>query len=259
MRKVRPDLTILPDTVFTTSEAHGKSKAPVAELFRGGLQWITPLLWVLFIVNLTANYFLYNWMPVVLHTAGFTASQAALTTAFYYVGGVTGGLTVSMLIDRKGLVPVAVFFAIGCIVVACIGLNGLPAFAMAGFVFFSGFCVLGVQLGLNAACGLIYPTRVRATGAGWSFGIGRLGGIIGPMLGAWLISMHLSMQQLFIAPAVPLAIGAVAAFVLVQICRKRFRGDRLGDQPAGAPVLVKDSAGRVAGDRFAAGDGRVPG
>ena len=237
VRKVRPDLPITTDTVFVSSEARRRAGVPVAELFQDGLQWITPLLWLLFIVNLTANYFLYSWMPVLFRSAGFSPSQAALTTACYYVGGVTGGLTVSRFIDRRGLTPVAIFFAIGVPAVACIGLPRMPAGAVTAFVFLAGFCVLGVQLGLNAASGLIYPTRMRATGAGWAFGIGRLGGIGGPMLGAWLIAKKLPITGLFIAPAVPLAIGAIACFALVRLCRARFHGDQLSDTAA-----VRDKA-----------------
>jgi AAHS family 4-hydroxybenzoate transporter-like MFS transporter len=228
VRTVRPDLSLAPDTVFVSSEVR-RTGVPVAELFQDGLQWITPLLWLLFIANLTANYFLYSWMPVLFRAHGFSASQAALTTACYYLGGVTGGLTVSRYIDRYGVRPVALFFMAGVVAVPCIGMPGLPGFAVMTMVFLAGFCVLGVQLGINATSGLIYPTRMRSTGAGWAFGMGRLGGIGGPMLGAWLISLQLSTVELFMAPAIPLAIGAVACFVLVRLCRIRFRGDQLTD------------------------------
>lgn len=229
VRRVRPDFAIAPDTVFITSEARRRPAVPVTELFKDGLGWITPILWLLFIVNLTANYFLYSWMPVLFRADGFSASQAALTTACYYVGGVMGGLTVSRFIDRHGVVPIAIFFTASIPAIASIGLPGLPPTAAIVFVFLSGFCVLGVQLGLNATSGLIYPTRMRATGAGWAFGVGRLGGIGGPMLGAWLISMQLSTTGLFIAPTIPLAVGAIACFVLVCLCRARFHGNQLSD------------------------------
>jgi AAHS family 4-hydroxybenzoate transporter-like MFS transporter len=235
VRQVRPDLAIAPDTTFVTPETQRARGVAVVELFRDGLHWITPLLWGLFLVNLTANYFLYSWMPVLFRAEGFSSRQAALTTACYYVGGVTGGLTVSRLIDRWGFVPVAVIFAIGCPAVACIGVPRLPPVAVTSLVTLSGFCVLGVQLGLNAASGLIYPTRVRATGAGWAFGIGRLGGIIGPMMGAWLITMNLPTAQLFLAPAAPLLIGALCCFIMVHLCRARFHGDQLSDIAALAP------------------------
>ena len=174
-------------------------------------------------------------MPTVFHEAGFSPSQAALTTASYYVGGVLGGLTVSRLIDRLRLAAVTVFFAASCPATACVGLPGLLPVLVTLFVLLDGFCVLGVQLGLNATSGLIYPTRIRATGAGWAFGIGRLGGIGGPLLGAWLIGMHLPTMELFMAPAVPLAVGTIACFIPMRLCRTQFRGNQLNDVAVGAP------------------------
>jgi AAHS family 4-hydroxybenzoate transporter-like MFS transporter len=226
--RVRPDLSLTPETVFISSEIK-RAAVPVAELFQDGLKWITLLLWLVFVANLTANYFLYSWMPVLFRADGFSSAQAALTTACYYVGGMAGGLTVSRFIDGRGLKPVVMFFAVAVVAVACIGIPGLPAAAVTAMVFLAGFCVLGVQLGINAASGLIYPTRMRATGTGWAFGMGRLGGIGGPMLGAWLISLQLSTSELFFAPAVPLTIGGLACFVLVRLCRIRFHGDQLSD------------------------------
>jgi AAHS family 4-hydroxybenzoate transporter-like MFS transporter len=236
VRQVRPDLSIASNTIFVSPETKGTAKVSVGELFEGGLRWITPLLWSLFIINLMVNYFLYSWMPIVFREGGLSATQAALTTACYYVGAVLGGLTVSRFIDRRGLAPVTLFFLAGCVFVACIGLPNLPAAAVSFFVFFAGFCVLGVQLGLNATSGLIYPTRIRASGAGWAMGLGRFGGIIGPMLGAWLIAMKLPTFKLFLAPALPMAVGTLICFVLVQLCRRRFHGDQFNDTALNTPT-----------------------
>jgi AAHS family 4-hydroxybenzoate transporter-like MFS transporter len=232
VRTLRPDLTLAPDTRFITHEASSRTGTGVVELFHDGLQWITPLLWAMFVLNLAANYFLYSWMPTLFRAGGFTASQASLVTACYYIGGVLGGFTVSRLIDRFGLVAVVGFFALGCPAVASIGIPGLSPIMVAVCVFFGGFAVFGTQHGLNATSGLIYPTRIRANGAGWAFGIGRLGGIGGPLVGAWLISMQLPMSSLFLAPAVPLAVGGMICFVVMKLCHVRFRGHVLADVAA---------------------------
>ena len=233
VRQLCPQRAIPDDAVFVTPEIRSRG-VPVSDLFRGGLQYITPLLWILFITNLMTNYFLYSWMPTVFHSSGLSASQAALTTTAYYVGGLVGGLTVSRLIDRYGLVAVTVAFAAGGPAIACIGLPDLPPFMVTIFVALAGFCIFGVQMGINAASGLIYPTRIRATGAGWAFGIGRLGGIAGPMLGAILLGMHLPTMQLFMAPAIPMAIGTIACFTLMRLCHTRFQGNQLNDAAAAA-------------------------
>src|SRR3984893_9772742 len=78
-------------------------------------------------------------------------------------------------------------------------------------VFISGMCLLGGQIGLNALAGTIYPTFVRSTGAGWALGIGRIGSILGPVVGGVLIGMKLSMPALFVCAAIPAACCAVAS------------------------------------------------
>jgi hypothetical protein len=49
-----------------------------------------------------------------------------------------------------------------------------------------------------------------ANGSGWQLGIGRIGGIIGPLLGALFVG--LPVPQLYMWSAVPVAIGAVVTF-----------------------------------------------
>ena len=55
----------------------------------------------------------------------------------------------------------------------------------------AGIGVLGGQIGLNALCGTIYPTYMRAMGAGWALGIGRIGAMSGPIIGGYLLAMGL--------------------------------------------------------------------
>ena len=54
-----------------STEVRSSAAVPVTELFEGGLKWITPLLWSLFVINLMINYFLYSWMPIVFRAGGF--------------------------------------------------------------------------------------------------------------------------------------------------------------------------------------------
>jgi MFS transporter, AAHS family, 4-hydroxybenzoate transporter len=230
--KLRPDLRLPANPRFVIAEAATGTGTGPAELFRDGLHLITPLLWLLFVINLMTNYFLYSWMPTLFHVGGFSTSQAALITDSYYAGGMIGGLVISRLIDRTGLLAVLGFFLVACPAVGLIGFPGLGPAMVAAIVFVAGFAVFGIQHGINAVSGLIYPTRMRANGAGWAFGVGRLGGIAGPMLGALLIGLRVPLPELFLAPVVPLAIGALACLLLLRLCRARFGGNQFGDLPA---------------------------
>ena len=86
-------------------------------------------------------------------------------------------------------------------------------------VFVAGFTVIGGQPAINALAASYYPTELRTTGVGWSLGVGRIGSVIGPVLGGWLIALQWSQANLFHAVAVPsLLIIAILLFG-VQVTR----------------------------------------
>jgi len=132
----------------------------------------------------------------------------------YYVGGIIGGITISRALDRSGVGIVAIFMLLGVPAVMLLGIVDFSATALKFAVLFVGITVLGNQLGLNAVLGLVYPTAIRANGAGWALGIGRIGAIVGPLIGGSLIAAHVKLQFLFMVPTVPLFIGAVASTFL---------------------------------------------
>jgi len=231
---IRPGLSVAPDAEFVIAEQRSQpnSKLMVTLLFSGGLAWITSLIWLLNVVNLMTNFFLHNWMPILFRDDGLTIRQMGIATAMYDVGGIFGALVVSRLLDKWGIKTLVAFFALGVPLVAAIGTPGMTVLVLGGAVFMTGFSIVGIQLGLNAIVGLVYPTSIRANGAGWASSIGRFGAILGPLIGGWLIAMHASVQQLFLAPAVPMAIGVVTAYALMLFCIQRFRGDRLDETAA---------------------------
>ena len=50
--------------------------------------------------------------------------------------------------------------------------------------------------GLNGTCGKLYPARMRTSGLGWAIGIGRIGSVVAPMLGGYLLSIGLPPTQI---------------------------------------------------------------
>jgi MFS transporter, AAHS family, 4-hydroxybenzoate transporter len=78
-------------------------------------------------------------------------------------------------------------------------------------VFCAGFCVVGAQIGANALAATFYPTFIRSTGVGWALGIGRIGSIIGPVVGGILLSLRWETASIFFVGAVPVLIAAAAA------------------------------------------------
>jgi MFS transporter, AAHS family, 4-hydroxybenzoate transporter len=234
-REIRPDLSIDPGTRFSVGQAGATVKASrsPARLFEGSLAAITPILWIALAANQVANFFALSWLPTLLQSAGMTTAQAGINSSMYSIGGLVGGLVLTFIIDRLGMLPIVVFFLIGIPLVALVGTPGLSLTAIGLLIAGTGFCVVGNNFGLNAAIVLIYPTPVRSMGAGWAQAIGRLGAIVAPMIGGILLAMQLPTQKLFFVPAVSLLLGFVASAIMAVCCYRRFRSHRLDEAPAG--------------------------
>jgi AAHS family 4-hydroxybenzoate transporter-like MFS transporter len=222
-----------PDTRFVLADEQHATRFSPKLLFSDGLGAITPLLWALFVLNLMGFYFLASWNPTLLASANVSESLAAIGTALFQIGGTIGGLTLSRPIDRKGFMPVTILFALAVPVIASVGYVGkLSPVLLMLVLLLGGFCVLGLQFGLNAASAMIYPTAVRSNGSGWAFGIGRFGSVAGPYIGGYLIAQRVPIEQLYLLAAIPFAIGAVVCFVLTRLYFARFQGYGLGQREA---------------------------
>ena len=81
-------------------------------------------------------------------------------------------------------------------------------------MFVSGVAVIGGQTASNALAAEFYPTTIRSTGVGWALGVGRVGSILGPILGGVLLSYGGSARRTFWAAAVPALIATSAAYAV---------------------------------------------
>lgn len=242
LRRMRPDLRLADDAEFVRPVVQRSEQTSLAPLFRGGLAPITLLLWFCFATTLMANYFLNSWMPVLFEAKGISPEDAAMTATMYHFGAVVGGLAMSMLLDRWGFLAVAFLLALAGPALLLIALPGVSTFVLSLLVAFAGFCVLGAQFGSNAGSGLIYPTAYRSKGVGMAFGVGRIGSIIGPMLGAVLIAMKLPLFSLLLAIAVPVMLGGIAALFLARFTYRRFGGWALDESRAHSEEDPRDAA-----------------
>ncbi len=245
-RRMRPDLQIASDAQFIApppggAPAHGgMAHAPARgigflglnEIFRGSLKFITPLLWICFITTLMANFFLNSWIPLILENNGLTPKEAALASAGYHVGGTVGGVIVSLALNRYGYSAIVALFVLAPVAIFSMGLDGNSHAMITLFTWVSGFAVLGVQFGNNACSGLIYPTEARSNGVGFALGIGRLGAIMGPVIGGILLEQQMPIGELFAWASAPMAVGAIAAAALTVVCYHRFKGFKLDERPA---------------------------
>jgi AAHS family 4-hydroxybenzoate transporter-like MFS transporter len=221
LRRMDPGATPPPDSVRFVVQVG--ERPPFGDLFKGKLAVMTPLLWLLFVVNLMAYFFLVSWMPTLLASTSIPA-QAAFATMILQVGGFVGALAIALPLDRHGMMPVVALFVLAVPIVGAIGyVAHQSVFELMTVVALAGFCTLGTQFGLNAISALLYPTALRSTGSGAAFGVGRVGAILGPVIGGRLIDAKLPVEDLYMIATIPFVIGAVAAFILMPMFTERMQ------------------------------------
>ena len=156
---------------------------PVLHLFKESRTPVTLLLWVVFFMSLLDLYFLSNWLPTVLNDLGASVSSAAAIGSMLQVGGVVGTFALGSIIDRFSFRALALVYFAAVFAVGAIGQLGHSVVFVTMAIFAAGFCIVGGQIASNALAATFYPTAVRATGVGWALGIGRIGSIVGPLVG----------------------------------------------------------------------------
>jgi AAHS family 4-hydroxybenzoate transporter-like MFS transporter len=230
--RLSPSLNVAPSTTFVIRDEQNYAGFAPHLLFADGLHYLTPLLWVLFVCNLMVFYFTSQWLPTVLPSVGISREIGAGALALFQLGGTIGGLILSRQLDKKGLMPVVILFLLSMPIVAAIGYSTGSVPVLLVVTFLAGFCLLGLQFGINATSAMLYPTSIRSNGSGWAFGVGRFGSIAGPLIAGFLLDMHLPLQQVFLVLLIPLAIGTVASFVMARLYYERFEGHGLGQREA---------------------------
>jgi MFS transporter, AAHS family, 4-hydroxybenzoate transporter len=207
------------DIAHPQAESHSVDIAtenPVKLLFGYGYALQTVLLWIIFFCSLLDLYLFVFWLPEVLHLTGMTPPQAVFASSLIPLGGIFAVLYLGLLIDRFGPERALAFhYALGIVFVALIALASLPYLVLLAILFLAGTTIIGSQTGANAACGALYPARMRTSGIGWALGIGRLGGIAAAPLGGFLLARGLPPPQIFLSACLFALIAATATALLV--------------------------------------------
>src|SRR6266576_269242 len=237
---IGPRAVFAPATQFVVHEPE-LAGIPVLHLFRDGRTLVTLLLWVVFFMSLLDLYFLSNWLPTVLNDLGASVSQSAVIGSMLQVGGVVGTFALGRVIDRFSFRALALVYFIAVFAVGAIGQLGHSVVFVTMAIFAAGFCIVGGQIAANALAAGFYPTSVRATGVGWALGIGRVGSIVGPLIGGALLTAKWSTASVFAAAALAALCAALAAFCLSRLAGMGGSGKGAADQPASFEAGLRPS------------------
>ncbi|TAK47217.1 MAG: MFS transporter [Xanthobacteraceae bacterium] len=210
------NLSLSATTSFTTAER--ETGGVVQRLFQQRRGLSTALLWLVFFINLAEFYALQSWLPTVLRGLNYSMDQVALTTSLTTIGGILIVFVVGPCMDRLGsYTTVCILYLAGAVVIVLTGLVlTMPIGVVMVATFLTGVCISGGQKSAIALAAIHYPAAIRSTGVGWALGMGRLGGIAGPLAVGALFSTGWTPQWIFCVAGVPMFIAAIAILLIAR-------------------------------------------
>lgn len=215
IHQMHPELGVDADTRFVVEEETA-AKSSVWQLLTRERVKRTTLLWIIFFMSLLDIYLLVNWLPTIIKASGESMRTAIFIGTALQLGGFVGAFPLGYLLDRKGArLTIGLSYLLGAFAVVLVGIFSSTSIVLTAFaVFVAGFAIIGGQGVANAAASMAYPTEIRSTGVGWALGVGRIGSIVGPLLGGMLQSMAVAPRVIFFLCAIPAVIAALAAIAL---------------------------------------------
>ena len=132
------------------------------------------------------------------------------------IGAMIGAIGGGWLADKFNIKAVLVaFLLLGSAAFVCLGYKA-PVPVLYVLVTIAGATTIGTQIVLYSYVAIFYPLKIRSTGIGWASGVGRIGAIVGPILGGWLVAMQLPHSTNFMVFAIPAIIATVAVLFIAK-------------------------------------------
>ena len=181
----------------------------VPRYFRG-----TVLFWLGTGVGLLLVYGLNTWLAQIMREAGYPLGPALGFLIALNLGAIVGTPLLGALADRVGSKSVTSGMFLTAAVCIFLLSFELPSAVLLVLVAVAGACTIGTTILVNAYTATFYPAQMRATGLGWALGIGRLGAILGPVYGGFVLSSGWGLNANFYAFAVPALLGGLVMLLI---------------------------------------------
>ncbi|WP_432181622.1 MFS transporter [Streptomyces sp. NBC_00063] len=193
--------------------AHAEPARPI-ELLAPGRRWTTLVLLLAAFMSFVLIYSTSTWLPTVMIRSGYDLASAMEFSIAFTLGAAVGSVLLSLLGDMGHLRAVTV----GGFLIGAAGLLALsthqPRPLLLLLSALAGVGSMGTQSLVVACMASHYPPALRATGMGFTLGIGRVGAIAGPTYLSAATALITSPRAGFYAFSLPAVLGAIAVLLL---------------------------------------------
>ncbi|HUG56087.1 MAG TPA: MFS transporter [Candidatus Limnocylindrales bacterium] len=209
-------------------------KATLGDLWSPAYARRTLMLWVLWFGIVFTFYGIFLWIPSILAERGLTDVRSNQFFFLSTLAQIPGYFSAAWLVERWGRKPTLVTYLLGTAASALLfgtSGTGTDAFIYASLLSFFNLGAWGVVYTLSPE---MYPTAIRASGAGTAASVGRIGGIIGPFVTPVLV-VSIGQAGVFSMFMAVLVLIAFVVWLLAEETRGRSL-EELTEQPASAPA-----------------------
>ncbi|SUP41678.1 MFS transporter [Veillonella criceti] len=157
----------------------------------------TAMLWITWFGIIFSYYGIFMWLPSLIYQQGFTIVKSFEYLLIMTVAQFPGYISAAYLVDKIGRrYTLSLYLLCSGISSYFFGHATSETVLLTSGIFMS-FFNLGAWGVIYTYTPELYPTEIRGLGSGWAAGIGRIGGIIAPILVGFLLSQQLHMDSIF--------------------------------------------------------------
>lgn len=201
---------------------------------------VTLIVTVAYFCHITTFYFVIKWVPKIVVDMSFEASSAVGVLVWANVGGAVGGALLGFLTMRYNVKALTIgVLLLSTLMVSVFGRSPADLATLSLVAGAAGFFTNAGVVGLYALFAHCYPTHVRASGTGFSIGIGRGGAMLSPVIAGLLFESGMGLP----AVAMIMALGSLLAVLALVFLRMESIGDERRAVESGGGQILPGSAG----------------
>jgi AAHS family 4-hydroxybenzoate transporter-like MFS transporter len=212
--------------------------AKFAELFRGVLAWITPLIWFTYFFSSFAIYLKASFGVLFLEQLGIERTMAANLSSIGGLVGAIGGVLLLWLTEKRGPAWIAIAPLLGVPLALWIGSGTL----LGGPLFIPVILIGAITIGTGHAAvisitSIYYPSAVRSTGGGWASFMAKFAAVAAPILGGYFfLGSQRAVLDGYLFTGLCLA-GVVLGLLVLSIFARRLHAEQTA-APVGDPATA---------------------
>ena len=181
----------------------------------------TVIVTLAYFLHITTFYFIVKWVPKIVVDLGFAASSAAGVLVWTNVGGAIGGAMLGLLTQKYSVKTLTIVVLLASTAaVAAFGQTPADLQRLSIICGLCGFSINAGIVGLYAIIAQVFPTHIRASGTGFTIGVGRGGSVFAPIIAGFLFAAGYGL------PIVALLLGLGSLFAAGVLLLLRLETDQ---------------------------------